>query len=219
MRFQNSWLCLAAALVITGSAGCQISASTPEERTGAGIQNPKAEPGKPAPEFTLPDTKGQSRSLSAFKGKFVVLEWVNYDCPFVRKHYDSGNMQRLQKDSKQKGVVWLSINSSAPGKQGNFPAEEVNRLIKEKGAEPTAYLIDTDGRVGQTYGAKATPTMILIDPKGVLVYAGAIDDKPTTDKQDIAGAKNYVRLALDEAMGSKPVSISSTKAYGCSVKY
>lgn len=175
--------------------------------------------GKPAPAFSLKDSNGKAHNLADFKGKYVVLEWVNYDCPFVKKHYDSGNMQRLQKEFTDKGVVWLSINSSAPGKQGNFPADKVNALMKEKNAAPTAYLFDTDGTVGKTYGAKTTPHMYIINPKGELIYMGAIDDKPSTDKADIAGARNHVRAALEEAMAGKAVSVSASQPYGCSVKY
>ncbi len=175
--------------------------------------------GKPAPAFSLKDSNGKVHNLADFKGKYVVLEWVNYDCPFVKKHYDSGNMQKLQKEFTAKGVVWLSINSSAPGKQGNFPADKVNALIKEKNAAPTAYLFDTDGTVGKTYGAKTTPHMYIINPKGELIYMGGIDDKPSTDKADIAGARNHVRAALEEAMAGKAVSVSASQPYGCSVKY
>lgn len=175
--------------------------------------------GKPAPAFSLKDSHGKVHNLKDFKGKYVVLEWVNYDCPFVKKHYDSGNMQRLQKEFTAKGVVWLSINSSAVGKQGNFPADRVNALIKEKNAAPTAYLFDTDGTVGKTYGAKTTPHMYIINPEGELIYMGGIDDKPSTDKADIAGARNHVRAALEEAMAGKPVSVKASQPYGCSVKY
>jgi peroxiredoxin len=172
-----------------------------------------------APGFTLPDQNGQKRSLSDFRGKYVVLEWVNFGCPFVRKHYDSGNMQNLQKEYTAKGVVWLSLSSSAPGKQGYFePAEIKERLVKEK-AVPTAYLIDAEGEVGKKYEAKTTPHMFIIDPQGTLIYAGGIDDKASTDREDIASAKNYVRSALDQALAGKPVSVKGSRPYGCSVKY
>ena len=174
---------------------------------------------RPAHAFELPDTAGKIRSLSEFKGKFVVLEWVNYDCPFVGKHYRSGNMQRLQKEYTQQGVVWLSINSSAPGKQGHFQPERVSVLIKEYGARPSAYLLDPDGAVGRLYGAKTTPHMFVVNPEGAVIYHGAIDDAPSTDVTDIAGAKNYVQSALDEAMSGKNVSVKSSPPYGCSVKY
>jgi len=175
--------------------------------------------GQPAPELSAPDTTGTTRSLSAYKGKFVVLEWVNFDCPFVGKHYGSGHMQKLQKDYTGKGVVWLSINSSKTGSQGHFATEKVNALLKEKNAAPTAYLLDTPGTVGRAYGAKTTPHMFIVDPKGTLIYAGGIDDKPSTDQADIATAKNFVSAALDEALAGKPVTTATSQAYGCSVKY
>jgi peroxiredoxin len=175
--------------------------------------------GQPAPDFTLTDTQGSQRALKSLKGKFVVLEWVNYECPFVQKHYGSGNMQKLQKTYTGKGVVWLSVNTSAPGKQGHYAPAEVNAKLKELGASPTAYLMDADGTVGKAYGAKTTPHMYVIDPQGTLVYAGGIDDKPSTDQSDVATAKNFVASALDEAMAGKPVTTASSQPYGCAVKY
>lgn len=172
-----------------------------------------------APNFTLVDTNGESHSLSDFKGKYVVLEWVNYDCPFVKKHYSEGNMQGLQKTLTAEGVIWLSINSSAKGKQGAFSASEVNKLIQEKGAMPTAYLLDTDGKVGKLYGAKTTPHMFIINPEGALIYQGAIDSIPSFDVADIAKADNYVLKAISEAKSGQPILNSSTQPYGCSVKY
>ncbi len=172
-----------------------------------------------APQFALTDTKNKLIKLSDFKGKYVVLEWFNLGCPFVRKHYDSGNMQKLQKEYTGKGVIWLSINSSAPGKQGHESAAEYNRDFADKKAAPTAILIDADGKVGHQYGAKTTPSMYVINPAGILVYAGAIDDTPGTDISEIATAKNYVKEALDECMSDKPVTTAETKSYGCSVKY
>ena len=175
--------------------------------------------GQPAPEFSVPDTTGATHSLTAYKGKFVVLEWVNFECPFVGKHYGSGHMQKLQKDYTGKGVVWLSINSSATGKQGYYASDKVSALVKQKGAAPSAYLLDTAGSVGRAYGARTTPHMFIVDPKGTLIYAGGIDDTPSTDQADIATAKNFVSRALDEALAGKPVSTASSQAYGCSVKY
>jgi hypothetical protein len=175
--------------------------------------------GKAAPEFSAPDTTGATRSLSAYKGKFVVLEWVNFECPFVGKHYGSGHMQKLQKDYTGKGVVWLSVNSSTAGSQGYYASDKVNALLKQKGAAPTAYLLDTAGSVGRAYGARTTPHMFIVDPQGTLIYAGGIDDTPSTDQADIATAKNYVSKALDEALAGKPVTTASSQAYGCSVKY
>ena len=175
--------------------------------------------GQPAPSFTLTDVAGQKRSLADFKGKTVVLEWVNFDCPFVGKHYGSGNMQKLQKTYTGKGVVWLQVNSSAPGKQGHFPPAAVLEKNKERGAASTAYLLDGDGRVGQLYGARTTPHMYVVDTKGTLVYAGGIDDTPSTDEADVATAKNFVSAALDETLAGKPVTVATSQPYGCSVKY
>ena len=175
--------------------------------------------GQPAPEFTLTDSNGKSHKLSDFKGKFVVLEWLNHGCPFVVKHYGSGNMQRLQKEYTGKDVVWLSIASSASGKQGHMSPEETNKTKEEKGSSATAVLLDEDGTVGKLYDAKVTPELYVINPEGVLIYAGAIDDKKSTDPADVAGAKNYVKQALDEAMAGKPVSEPTITAYGCGIKY
>jgi len=175
--------------------------------------------GAPAPAFSLPDTVSRTHSLSEYAGKWVVLEWVNYDCPFVGKHYNSGNMPGLQKEYTGKGVVWLAINSSAPGKQGHFTAEVIQSRSGKYGAAHSAYLLDPSGTVGRAYGAKTTPHMYVISPAGRLVYAGGIDDRATTDLADIQGARNYVREALDAAMAGKPVSTPLATPYGCSVKY
>jgi peroxiredoxin len=175
--------------------------------------------GQPAPEFTLTDSNGKSHNLSDFKGKFVVLEWLNHGCPFVKKHYDGGNMQGLQKEFTGKDVVWLSIVSSAPGKQGHMSPEETNKTKEEKGSAATAILNDEDGTVGKLYDAKVTPELYVINPEGTLIYMGAIDDKKSVEPADVAGAKNYVKQALDEAMASNPVSEPTTEPYGCGIKY
>lgn len=175
--------------------------------------------GQSAPDFTLSDAKGASHTLSALKGKWVVLEWVNYDCPFVRKHYGSGNLPKLQKTYTGKGVTWLSVNSSAAGKQGHFASAEIQERAKVFGAAFSAYLVDADGNVGRAYGAKTTPHIFIVDPAGKLVYAGGIDDTPTTDAADIATARNFVAAALDEALAGKPISVATSTPYGCSVKY
>lgn len=175
--------------------------------------------GKPAPQFELKDINGKTHKLKDFKGKIVVLEWFNDGCPFVKKHYTSDNMQKLQREFTGRGVVWLSINSSAEGKQGSHSAAEYKKVLTDWKAEPTALLLDKDGHVGRMYGAKTTPDMYVIDKKGVLVYQGAIDDKPSADPADVASAKNFVKQALDELMGGKKVSVASEKSYGCSVKY
>lgn len=172
-----------------------------------------------APNFTLTDTNDQKHSLSDYKGKFVVLEWFNPDCPFVKKHYNSGNIPNLQKQYISKGVVWLSIDSSAAGEEGNYPPQGLNTFMKDKGGSPTAIFADADGKVGHLYGAQTTPHMFVIDPKGILIYQGAIDDTPSPDIADLKIAKNYVSAALDAAMNGKPVAVNTTKSYGCGVKY
>lgn len=177
------------------------------------------EVGKAAPDFSLTDYTGKVFKLSDYKGKIVVLEWFNKGCPFVKKHYGSKNMQTLQKKYIGKGVVWIAIVSSAKGKEGYLNPEEVKPLVKEMGINATALLLDPNGTVGKAYQAKTTPHMFVIDKTGVLTYAGAIDDKPSTDLADIKGAKNYVSAALDELLAGKKVTVSTTKAYGCGVKY
>jgi peroxiredoxin len=175
--------------------------------------------GSSAPAFTLTDTKGKQHNLADYKGKYVVLEWVNFGCPFVKKHYESGNMQATQKKAVEKGVVWLSVCSSAKFKQGHMSAAGWNEEIADRKLASTAVLLDESGAVGKAYGAKTTPHMYIVNPDGVLIYKGAIDDKPTTNKEDVPGARNYVLAALDESMAGKPVSMASTTPYGCSVKY
>ena len=178
-----------------------------------------AKVGSPAPDFTATDSQGKTHHLADYKGKFVVLEWHNQGCPYTRKHYESGNMQRLQKEWTSKGVVWFTVISSAPGTQGYVTAGQENDYVKKVGADPTAVLLDADGTLGHLYDAKTTPHMFVIDPNGMLVYNGAIDDRPTTDQGDISGANNYVSAALQEAMAGSRVAISTTRPYGCSVKY
>ena len=175
--------------------------------------------GQPAPDFTLKSIDGKDVSLADYKGKYVVLEWVNHGCPFVVKHYDSGNMPALQKEYTAKEVVWLSVCSSAEGKQGYETPEDWQKLNAEKKGAASAILLDGEGSVGKAYGAKTTPHMYIVSPDGTLIYQGAIDDKPSTDQEDIPGAKNYVKAALDEAMAGKPVTDGTTKSYGCGVKY
>ncbi len=175
--------------------------------------------GQPAPDFTLPDVAGKSVALSALKGRYVVLEWVNPECPYVQKHYNSANMPGLQKDFAAKNVVWLTINSTNASHSEFKSPEQMAAWMKEKGAAPAATLIDRDSKVGRLYGARTTPHMYIIDPNGVLIYVGAIDDKRSTAVEDVKTSKNYVRAALDEALAGKPVSTTSTSPYGCSVKY
>jgi len=175
--------------------------------------------GSAAPAFTLTDSNGKSHNLSDFEGKYVVLEWTNHQCPFVVKHYASGNMQKTQEWATKQGAVWLNIISSKEGAQGYITAEQANTMMKEKGFKCNATLFDTNGNVGRAYGAKTTPHMYVIDPKGTLIYMGGIDDKPTANQADIPGARNHVKEALTEAMAGKPVSVAVSQPYGCSVKY
>ncbi|HEX8253449.1 MAG TPA: thioredoxin family protein [Thermoanaerobaculia bacterium] len=175
--------------------------------------------GKAAPEFRAVDTNGKTHSLSQYRGKWVVLEWLNHGCPYVRKHYDNNVMQALQKKYADKGVVWLSIVSSAPGNQGHYPPAKANELTKEKGAAPYAVLIDEAGTVGRMYDARTTPHMFVINPQGAVVYMGGIDDKPSARASDLQGARPHVDMALQEAMAGKPVSVPTSQPYGCSVKY
>ena len=175
--------------------------------------------GQAAPDFSLRDSEGKTHSLAELKGKFVVLEWVNFDCPFVRAQYSSGIMPSLQKTYTAKGVAWLSICSSAPGKDGYFQGSELKTRMERVKASPSAYLIDAEGEVGRLYAAKSTPTMFIVDPRGILIYAGGIDDTPTTDPAEVSRSRNYVREALDLAMAGKPVAVTYSRSYGCSVKY
>jgi hypothetical protein len=175
--------------------------------------------GHPAPDFSLTDINGETRKLSDYRGKTVVLEWTNPECPIVRKHYLSGNMPALQKAAEADGIVWFSTNSGHPGAEGDFDAAHVASWLSSTGAAPTAYMRDQDGTVGHLYGAKATPDMYVVAPDGTLVYAGAIDSIPSSDPADIAQATNYVKAALDSLKDGKPISVPSSRAYGCPVKY
>ncbi len=204
MRWMHAWV-LAGALAWGGAAAPRCAA--------------EADAGQPAPAFTATDTAGTPHSLEALKGKFVVLEWFNHECPFVRKHYGSGNMQRLQQEWTTRGVIWLSVNSSAPGKQGHLSPEQADALTAEKSAAPTAVILDPAGALGRLYGAKTTPHLFVINPEGVVVYAGAIDDHASTDPADIPQAVNYVQEALESALAGQPVATPQTRSYGCSVKY
>lgn len=217
---KKAMIVVIAAVVLAG-LGWTIAAKVAEadrtEKFANGLKEPAI--GSPAPALTLTDTKGKQHNLADYKGKYVVLEWVNFGCPFVKKHYESGNMQATQKKAVDKGVVWLSVCSSAEGKQGHMAATDWNEEIAARKMASTAVLIDESGAVGKVYGAKTTPHMYVVNPDGVLIYKGAIDDKPSTNKDDIPGARNHVLAALDESMAGKPVSMASTTPYGCSVKY
>ena len=175
--------------------------------------------GAAAPDFNLSDPAGKTHSLSEYKGKYVVLEWFNPDCPFVKKHYGSGNMQKLQSEYTGKGVVWLSIDSNAPGLEGNLTPEQAQKVMKDWNTKQTALLLDPEGKAGRAYNARNTPHMFVINPVGKIVYEGAIDSKATPNPADIPSSTNYVKAALDESMGGKSVSNSNTRPYGCSVKY
>jgi peroxiredoxin len=175
--------------------------------------------GTNAPDFSVTDSKGKTQTVSQYKGKYVVLEWFNPECPFVKKHYGSGNMQKLQEEFTGKGVVWLSIDSSAAGKEGHLTAEQANAKMTEWKTKQTALVLDADGKAGQAYGAKNTPHMFVINPEGKIIYEGAIDSKATPNASDIAGSTNYVKVALEESLAGKTVSNANTKPYGCSVKY
>jgi alkyl hydroperoxide reductase subunit AhpC len=178
-----------------------------------------AKVGEAAPEFTATASNGNTVHLADYRGKYVVLEWHNNGCPYVGKHYKSGNMQRLQKEWTGRGVIWFTVLSSAAGKQGYATAGEENDYLVKMQASPTAALLDPSGEIGHLYDAKTSPQMVVIDPKGILIYSGAIDDKPTTDLQDVPTATNYVSQALEESMAGKQVQVPTTRPYGCSVKY
>ena len=198
-------LCLGALLSFTVSA-------QNTSKTSASI-------GQPAPDFTLQGGDGKQHSLADYKGKFVVLEWTNPQCPFVHKFYDSGTMQKLQKAETAKGVVWLRINSSAAGHEGYQTVSDLASYEKDHNVAASESLLDPTGAIGHTYGARTTPHMFVINPKGILIYAGGIDNQPSTDASDIPSATNYVTTALDEAMAGKPVTTPTAPPYGCSVKY
>lgn len=178
-----------------------------------------AKVGEPAPDFSLPTAAGGTQRLGDLRGKIVVLEWTNHDCPYVRKHYDTNNMQDLQREATGQGVVWLTLISSAPGTQGYVTAAQANELTASRKAAPSAVLFDAQGTAGRAYGATNTPHMYVIDRGGVLAYAGAIDDKPTSRKADVPGAQNYVRAAVQSVAAGQPVKTPVTRAYGCTVKY
>jgi peroxiredoxin len=175
--------------------------------------------GSTAPDFSLTDAAGKTHSLADYKGKYVVLEWFNPECPFVKKHYGGGNMQNLQKEFTSKGVAWLIIDSNAPGTEGNVSPEQAQKVTSAWKTHHTAFLLDTDGKIGRAYGAKNTPNMVIISPGGKIVYEGAIDSKATPNPADIPNSTNYVKAALDESLAGKAVSNPKTKPYGCSVKY
>jgi peroxiredoxin len=193
----------AVATVAPGASGAQASAAV----------------GRPAPAFSAVDTGGRTVSLADFEGRHVVLEWVNPGCPYVRKHYDAQNMQATQKGATTQGVVWLAVNSTTDSHGDHLSPSQMAAWMAQQGAAATATLMDEDGRVGRAYGARTTPHVYVIDPQGTLVYAGAIDSKPTANPADIASAVNHVNVALAESLAGKPVGTPATRAYGCTIKY
>ena len=204
--------------------GCiALAAATVAASAGPSGWNPTPKVGEAAPAFTAVDTRGTSHSLASYRGKWVVLEWFNHGCPYVRKHYTPvngvGNTQAMQQEYTKRGVVWLAVVSSAPGKQGYTSAAEADALTREKGAAPTAVIRDTSGTLGRLYAARNTPQYAIIDPQGVLRYAGAIDDRPTPRLADIAAATNHVRAALEAGLAGKSITVTQTAPYGCDVKY
>jgi hypothetical protein len=183
------------------------------------VAAPAAEIGQAAPAFTVKNLAGEAVSLADFKGKVVVLEWVNFGCPFVKKHYASGNLPKLQQDAIAKGVVWLTICSSGEGKQGYHPPAEMAALAGQHGNKASHFLMDTAGTMGKAYAAKVTPHMFVIGKDGILAYDGALDSKATTDQADIATAENHVVAAIDALLAGKEVAPAKTRPYGCGVKY
>ena len=175
--------------------------------------------GQPAPDFEGVDTHGKVHRLADYRGKTLVLEWTNHDCPYVRKHYSAGNMQAQQQEAAAQGVVWLSIISSAPGKQGHVTPAQADELTRSRQAAPQAVILDPDGKIGRAYSAKTTPHMYIIDPSGTLVYMGGIDNNASANADDIPAARQHLRVALQELAAGKPISESVTRPYGCSVKY
>src|SRR5580704_17622249 len=175
--------------------------------------------GSAAPDFSAPDAKGKSHSLSEYRGKYVVLEWFNPECPFAKKHYGSDNMQKLQGEYTGKGVVWLTIDSNAPGTEGSISADQAKKIMGSRKTKQTALLLDPEIKVAKLYGAKNTPNMVIINPEGKIVYEGAIDSKATPNPADIPSSTNYIKAALDQSLAGKSISTPQTKPYGCSVKY
>ena len=202
---------LALVVIASFSTGCSESQAAPI---------PDSPPvNQPAPAFTVSDIKGKTHSLDSYRGKWVVLEWFNHDCPYTKKHYKTDNMQALQREYTAKGVVWISVISSAPGKDGYGSAADIDQQMIEKKAAPSLVVRDTAGVLGRMYGARNTPQLFAIDPEGILRYAGAIDNKPTSKAKDVEGAQNYLKAALDAGLAGQPITVATTQPYGCDVKY
>lgn len=185
----------------------------------AGITQAAPKPGQPAPDFSATDTKGNSVRLADLKGQYVILEWTNDQCPFVKKHYNSGNMQQLQKTYTDKGYRWYTVISSAPGKQGHVSPARADELTSSRNAVPTAVILDESGTIGRAYDARTTPHLYIIDPAGTLLYMGGIDSIPSADQADIASATNYVKAAFEAIEAGQPIATAVSQPYGCSVKY
>ena len=198
------------------AATVAVAGVTPAFSTGAAA-SPRT--GTTAPVFTATDSKGMQHSLAAYKGKTVILEWTNHECPYTVKHYATGNMQALQKSATDSGAIWLTVVSSRPGTQGHVHALEADKLTDDRKAHPTAVLLDPKGDLGRLYEARTTPHMYIIEPAGMLVYMGAIDDQPTANHASVKGARNYVRETLDALAARRPIALASTRPYGCTVKY
>ena len=209
---RSAMTALAASALTTGGPWV-LSGGLPAARAAA------VQTGAAAPAFTGTDTKGVVHSLAGYRGKIVVLEWTNHECPYTAKHYATGNMQALQGAATGAGVIWLTVVSSRPGEQGYVDAATADRLMASRNAKPTAVLLDPTGQIGRLYGARTTPHMFVIDAAGTLVYMGAIDDRPTANHAGVRGARNYVREALDALAAGRPIAVASTRPYGCSVKY
>ena len=206
-------------MTITRRAGLALFTTVAILSAGAASAQSGPKVGAPAPAFVAKDSNGHAVSLSDMKGKTVVLEWTNDECPFVRKHYGTQSMQTLQKKWTEKGIVWLSVVSSAPGEQGAVTPDKANALTVQRDAHPTAVLLDPAGDLGRTYNAQTTPHMFVVKPDGVLAYMGGIDDKPSTKTEDLKGAKNFVDAALSDLAAGKPVAVTTSRPYGCTVKY
>lgn len=200
----------AAIAVVLGTAFVTVTGSTARE---------PVQPGKPAPDFTAKDSAGKEVRLSALKGRIVVLEWNNPDCPYVKKHYNAGNMQSVQAEAQAKGAVWLTINSGPPGAQGHMNGLEADKYVADRKSVAAHYLLDPDGKVGRAFGATVTPHMFVIDKAGNVAYMGGIDDKPSTNVGDIKDARNFVREAVAAVAEGKPVQTASARPYGCQIKY
>lgn len=205
--------------MITGLATAAATATAAAIAIASPAPLPEPAVGTAAATFTATDMNGKTVDLAKYRGKVVVLEWNNPGCPFVKKHYDSGNMQKTQAAATAQGAVWLTINSGAPGQQGSMDGPAAQKFVAGANAKPSNYVLDPTGKVGKAYGARTTPHMYIIDASGRLVYRGGIDDKPTPNKADIAGARNHVLAAFAEIKAGKPVSVADTRPYGCSVKY